>query len=254
MSLYTNLKSLLFEAGLSESEVLIYLELLKEPAVSKWELIKRTGLSKNAVYRAFTNLEKNKMIEESRERIKALSLKSLVSELKTSERKFRKLAYKIKSISPFLHTPNDAFDELETLYTPEQIQEAYMFMSEQDYDINFDFGDFENFIKVMGNLDISKKYRQNRIKHASNKSLITTFGPNSAYFCTHEAENQFKSRINLIKADFKGRFIIFSDNNDYVLLNDFTEPEYPSSVLVKSPAVANAQRGLFRTFSQQIEN
>jgi hypothetical protein len=255
MSAHIKLRSLLLEAGLSETEAILYTEILKKPAKTIWELVQRTGLSKSAVYRAFESLENTKLAKKTPEGIKAQSLKSLVAELKTSSRRLNKTAYKIKSLSPFLRTPSESIEYFETFYTPEQIEESYIFMSELDYDVNLDFGDFENFVKILpGNIKTSYRFRDNRVKHAKNQAICTTYGPKTEQFCTREAKVKFKNYVNVLPLDFEKNFIIFSDRSDYVLFNNFEDEENPTSTLVKSKAVANLQRKQFNVFSQNFGN
>lgn len=150
VAIYQKLQNLLFDVGFSEAEVCLYIELLKKPLLRVWELVQKTGLSKSTVYDAFSKLKKLQMVEKTGDGIRALSLKALVAELNRNKKRLDKTAYKIKQIAPFLRVPNETVEEFETLYTPEQIREAYILMSEIPYSMNLDFGDFENFITAMG--------------------------------------------------------------------------------------------------------
>ncbi len=255
MAIYNKLKKLLFDADLSEAEVLIYIELLKKPAQTIFELVNRTGLKKSTVYNVSAKLKDLKIVEKNKDGLKALSLKSLVSELSTKKRKLSKTAYKLKQIAPFLHEPRESIQEFETFYTPNQIAEVYLFMAEIPYDTNLDFGDFENFINAIGPVDLAFKFRELRSKHASHHALCTTFGPQLAQFCNKEDLQSFKNRFDINKQfDFTNKWIIFSDNSDYVLFNDVSDPEFPCSILIKSKAVADIQRLQFENFSKYIWN
>lgn len=254
MSIYSQLKNLLLESGLSEIDTIVYIELLKSPALNKWDIVNRTHLSKSAVYRAFEKLESLKLIKNENGFIRACSLKTLVSEIKTSERNLRKLAYKIKSIAPFLKIPSEYISEFEQFYTKDQISQAYLYMSEIDYDVNLDFGDFENCVDMFGGLKVAYKFRNNRAKRASNHAICTSFGPKTSVFCTKDSEKKFKNKVDMLDIDFKKKFIIFSDRSDCVLFNDFSDEEYPVSVLVKSKPIANIQRLQFDNFSRTIGN
>jgi len=251
MSVKSKLKGLLLESGLSEIETAVYLELFKGPAVSSWELVGRTGMSKTSVYRALDRLRALKMLTEDNDGIRAASLKALVADLRAKERKTGKLADSIKSIAPFLSAPKDSIEEIEHLYTQEQIADAYLSMAQGKYDTNLDFGDFENFVQIFGGIDIPHKFRDYRVKHAGHQAICTTFGPNTAVFCTRDSEKKFKNKVNCMNIDYKNQFIIFSDTGDYVLFNEFSDNDNPSSVLIKSRAVADAQRMQFDIFSHR---
>lgn len=251
MVLYKKLEKLLLEAGLSEQEILIYISLLKKPALTVWEIVQRTGLKKSTVYDAFSVLKGLQMVEKTSETIRALSLKTLVTELSRKQRKTGKTAYKLKQIAPFLRLPRETIEEFETFYTPDQIIDAYLEMAVLPYDVNLDFGDYENFITAIGSNDLGLQFRNKRAKHASHHAICTTYGPNLAAFCKKEDLQKFKNIFDVHpELHFQNRWIIFSDTNDYVLFNDVSEPDYPCSTLVKSKAVADIQRLQFDNFSR----
>lgn len=253
MALYKQLNNLLRQAGLKEAEVFVYIEILKKPAQTKWEVVERTGLDRNNVYRAFEKLESLKMVESTDEGLKGLSLKVLANKLKNSSRKHGKLARKIKDIAPFLHGSPETIEEIETYYTPEQIIEPYLFMAETEYETNLDFGDFENFIPRIGGISIACEFRKNRAAKSNHHAICTTYGNYTDYFCTKDSKSRFKTQIDQIQMKLNGNFTIFSDTGDYVLFNRFENDDL-SSVLVKSKVVADIQRAQFDMFSQKIEN
>jgi predicted transcriptional regulator len=252
MGIHTKLRDLLLESGLNEAEAILYIELLKQPAEKAWDLVKRTGLTKSTVYRTISKLESLKIITDNEQGIRALSLKSLVADLKTAERKLKKTICKIQQIAPFLHSQENSIEEFEHLYAPDQIADAYLFMAQQNYQTNLDFGDFEAFVPKVGGMSIAKKFREYRVKHANHTAICTTFGQYTQYFCTKAAEQQFKNNVKLLDFDFKNKFIIFSDNNDYVLFNNVEDEQYPESILVKSKPIADIQRAQFQNYSQMI--
>lgn len=255
MAFHDKLRKLLSDAGLTEAQIFVYLALLKKPMDSIWTIVKRTGLPKSTVYDAFYALKKFQMVEKNKIGIRALSLKAFIAELKRKQRKTDKTAYKLQQLAPFLHAPNESIEELETFYTPDQIAEAYLFMSRTPYDINLDFGDYENFINAIGGNELGIKFRENRVKHATHRAICTTYGPNLAYFCNREDQMKFKNQFNVRRQiNFRNHWIIFSDTSDYVLFNDVSDCEYPVSTLIKSKLVADIQRMNFRNYSELFRN
>lgn len=252
MSFYGKLHGFLLESGLGEAEAFIYIELLKKPVATIWELVQRTGLRKSAVYRAFATLERLKMVEKNEKGIRALSLKTLVAELNKKERETGRLADNIRRIAPFLKMPIESIEDIETLYTKESIYAVYMFMSEINYNVNLDFGDFEGFVPVLGGLHMPQKFLCNRLKHATNHAILTSYGPYTDYFMKREEE--IKNKIDVLNEDFKRQFVIFSDSSDYVMFNDMNDPENPVSVFVKSRLIADTQRTQFDIFSRKLGN
>jgi len=253
MSVYKQLGNILLNAGLTEAEARVYEELLKNPVQTKWELTGRTGLNRNAVYRACEKLESLKMAGREGKCYKACSLKAFVAGLNSESLQLRRLSNKIKNIAPYLRIPNESVEEFETCYTQDQIRAVYLFMSEHRYDTNLEFGDYEGYVPVLGSLEPSIKFRNQRLKHATAHAICTTFGPNSAFFCTKNAKEVFKVTVDRLNIDFSGSFIQFSDNNDYVLFNNFSEKGNEHSVLIKSKAVADIQRAQFKCFSRLVE-
>lgn len=235
---------MLTESGLNEAEIITYLELLKSPAETRWELISRTGLNRNKLYRACEKLIYIKLIAKTPFGIEALPLDSLVDEqLK-----------KLKRLRAFHRIPFEAVDEFETADTKEKILEQYIKMSEVKYDTCLDFGDLEGLVPVLGGMDPVFKFRVNRYKQmAQNRAICTTTGPFTACMARKSDMEKFNSNIDTLKINFKGKWIIFSDTSDYVMFNDFSDQENPQSTLIKSKPVANTQRLNFETYYQNLK-
>ncbi len=254
MNFSKQLGSLLTDCGFSEAEVRVYRELLRNPAATIWDLVKRTGLSKSTTYRAFDRLRSLRAVENSEQGIQARSLKHVVAELQKQERSLRKNIVKLKQLAPYLHAAGSEHDTFEDCYTPDQIRDAYLHMSQVEYDTNLDFGDFENFVPIIGGLETPETFRRNRLKHAEHRAVCTTFGPFTAHFCTRKTEKEFRSHIDLLDFDFTKHFIVFSDTGDAVLYAHFNDQEHPYAVLVHSRVIAEAERARFRHFSQKAGN
>lgn len=251
--LHEKLKTLLLEAGLSESEVSVYLELLNSPAQTKWELVGRTKLDRNKVYRSFEKLEEFKMVTADEAGFRALSLKALVSELNLSSREKGKLATKIKNVAPYLRMANESVEEFDLLYTQNQILDAYIKMSDIKYDVCLDFGDLETFVPILGGLHPVFKFRENRSRHAHNRAICTTAGPFTNCMARQKDLNAFKATLDILDLDFKDKWIIFSDSNDLVMFNDMTNKNFPCSILLRSKVIADFQRAYFCQFYQMVE-
>ncbi|MFC1750345.1 helix-turn-helix domain-containing protein [Pseudomonadota bacterium] len=251
--MHKQLRDLLIKAGLKEMEAAVYVELLKNPAKRKWHIKERLNVDKNKIYRAFDELLSLKVIKKDGNFYKAISCAEIVGNLEAKEFKLRNLANRIKHIAPFLSLPDESIKEMHILYTPDQIREAYLNLAEQDYTTNLDFGDFENFVHVLGSIDLPREFRRERSRHASNRAFVTNSGPVTDYFSTNKSKIEYKTNIIKLNVTMKNRFIIFSDTSDYVMFNNFPSTESATSVLVKSRLIADAQREQFRVFSQLTE-
>jgi Fe2+ or Zn2+ uptake regulation protein len=254
MRVYSQLKLLLLNSGLSEAEVIAYIELLKNgPSDSMSALINRTKLARSTAYHVLEQLKARGIVSKGTGPLKALSLKALVEDLKREQRRSQKTIQKLRNLSPFLHMPENSVDDFEVLYDLDDIKNAYMFMAEHDYDTNLDFGDYESFIDALGDSSIGFKFREKRASHAKHHAICTTFGPNLKEFCNEEDLENFKNRFDMMKnISFENKWIIFSDNSDYVMFNDTSDPDFPSSVLLRSKTIADVQRMQFENFSKLL--
>lgn len=252
--MFNKLKSLLTEAGLTEYEIAVYLELLKKPSHTKWDLVSRTGFDKNKVYRAFEHLRELKMIEKDNANIGARSLEHLAKDLEFRQKKTLDVAEKLRKFSSFLKVPTEAVEEFEVITDKERILEKYIMMSEVPQNTCLDFGDLESFVPVVGGMDSVFKFRLNRYgQHAENKAICTTVGPYTSCMARKNDMDRFKSNIELLKIDFKDKWIIFSDTNDYIMYNYCSPQKVPSTVFIKSKVVADVQRAQFDQFYKNIE-
>lgn len=248
------ISDLLLATGLSESEVLIYQELLKKPVRFVYELVARTGLSKSSVYRAVDQLRELKMIQEHDDGISPASLRSLVSHVEHQQRKLGKTVQNIRSTLPFLHLPDESVTSLSTFYSHDYIADAFLLMAEQSYDVNLDFGDFEGFLPLIGGLPIGQKFQDARKKHAKSRAICTTTGPLTEYYCNDEQKEVLRNHVSIMPILFKNRFVIFSDTGRHVLYVTFEDPDDLSATLVESRIVADIERERWRHFSQFLGN
>jgi DNA-binding MarR family transcriptional regulator len=254
MSVYNQLKLLLLNSGLSEAEALAYADLLKNgPAENMTDLIRRTRLARSTAYHVLEQLKYRGIVSKGSGPLKALSLKSLVDELQRTQRRSQKTIHKLRQISPFLHVPEFSVDDFEVLHNLDDIKNAYMFMAEHDYDTNLDFGDYESFICALGDASLGFRFREKRAAHATHHAICTTFGPNLKEFCSDEDLVTFRNRFDMMSdLSFKDKWIIFSDNSDYVMFNDTSDPDFPTSVLLRSKIIADVQRMQFENFSKLL--
>jgi sugar-specific transcriptional regulator TrmB len=253
--MHKKLETLLIEAGLSETEAKIYLELLNKPSQNKWELVNRTGFDKNQVYRAFEKLKKLNMIIKGEDGIEPLTLDSLIEELEILQHKTQKLAEKLKNFSPFLKIPTETVSDFQVLTSHNEIMDKFFMMSELGCNICLDFGDLEKFISVvLKNVEEMFEFRKKRHSNNSkNIALCTNDGPYTSCMMRKKDMKKYKSDVHILNIDFKDKWIIFSDTGDYVMFNYFADENNISSVLVKSKIIADSQRTQFNHFQKILQ-
>ena len=245
----SQLKELLLKIGLTEPETLIYLDLLQKPSLNKWSLIQRTGLNKNKVYRACEHLKELNLIEKNSFGIHSKPLDNLLYYINKQKTETENLALELKSFIPFTKIPSESISDINIATKSQDILSSYQMMSELNYDTCLDFGDLENYVDVLGGLEPVFKFRANRFKqNAKNKAICTTIGPYTSCMMRKEDLKRFKSNIKNLSIEYKGKWIIFSDTNNYVMFNDFSDLQKPTSVVINSKHIADTQRFLFDQF------
>ncbi|MFH1533598.1 MAG: helix-turn-helix domain-containing protein [Nitrospirota bacterium] len=252
--MHKKLERLLLEAGLSEAEVKIYLELLKQPSQSKWELVSRTGLDKNQVYRAFDSLNALRMVKKDENGIEPRSLDSLVGTLELSQKKTQNIVEQMKQFSPFLKIPAEAVEDFQVLDSHDEIMNKFFMMAELNYNICLDFGDLERFIPiVLKDVEQMFKFRMKRyLKSSKNIALCTNNGPFTSCMMRKNDMEKYQSDVHILNINFKDKWLIFSDTGNQVMFNYFTDKNKISSVLVNSKIVADAQRSQFDHFKNNL--
>lgn len=253
MALEKQLYDLLIDAGLKESEALVYGSLVKSSASTPYGLVERTGLGKSTVYRAVEALKVLGAVKEDASGLSAASLKKLVATLDQTSRKLSKVAAGIRKVSPFLRVPTEAVEDYQHFYDADQVADVYLSMASRAPHVNLDFGDFESFLPKIGGVQTGNKFREERAKRVTNKAICTSFGPTSAYYCTKDDELVFKNKVKVLDIDFRNQFVVFSDSGDYVLFTDSSDDNV-EAVLVKSRLIADMQRMQFDIFSQKLGN
>lgn len=247
-------KHLLLKAGLSEQEVIVYLELLNQPSLTRWSLVRRTGFNKNVVYRAFERLEHLGIVGERDRQLKALSVNRLAEKLENSKRELDQTINELKNFGNLIDFDWQKGDEIKFLRDQQQILDAYMYMSEVPYGTCLDFGDLENYVPVLGGMDPVFKFRENRFNQkAKNWAICTTYGPYTQCMLRKSDMKRFKSNIDRVKVKMTGKWMIFSDTNEYVMYNDFRDEKNPTAVLIKSKVVSDCQRMQFEQFAKNLE-
>jgi hypothetical protein len=249
MEVSRQISSLLLKAGLSEAEIAVYLQLLKKPADTKWQLVLSTCLDKNKVYRACEKLRTLGLISQTAKSIKACPLQTLIDKLHQDSQDNTALIHQLKQIYPLLSIPSEAISSIKLSTTQDQILEDYQKMSQISYDTCLDFGDLEGFVKVLGGMDPVFTFRKNRFKQkAKNIAICTTTGPFTSCMARKTDQEKFQSKIKKRLTSFIGKWIIFSDSDDHLMINDFSNPGSPISLTIRSKLLADSQRLLFAQF------
>ncbi len=240
------LRKLLITAGLSEVEASVYVSVLKTPAETKWEVVRRTKAEKNRVYRACEKLESLYLLNRTKNGIYALTLEGLIKTLKKKQDQTTALIKNLIQHNRLVRIPEGEIDKFQIAVTQDEIIDQHIRMSGRKYNTCLDFGDFEGFVPILGGINHAFQFRANRFKRdARSMTICTTEGPFTGCMSRESDMKRFKSKAWTLKTGNKNQWIIFSDTLDYLMINDFADEENPTAITIKSKSLADAQRKKF---------
>ena len=246
--------NLLLGAGLNEVEIAIYMDVLKYPTRTKWEIINRTKIGKNKVYRACERLEGFQLIKRHRRKICAKTLNGLIKHLQRKQKKTTALIKKLSQHNNLVAIPEEKVSKVEIATCKEKILEQHEKMAERKYETCLDLGDFEGFVPVLGDICHVFTFRKKRFsQNAKNIAICEGGGPFTSCMAREQDMKKYKSTIVSSEIKFKNKWIIFSDTADYLMINDFTDKEHPTAMTIKSKPLAEKYRKKFETIYNKIK-
>ncbi|MBU1151848.1 hypothetical protein KJ632_03425 [Patescibacteria group bacterium] len=167
MDLNRKLKQILGNSGLSEDEIAFYLNILKNPNSTIYDLSKRTAIPKDRGYRITEKLIDEKLINAEgnrQKRLTAAKLNGYIDGLMSQGREFYKNAERLREIKPFLKIMENSEENqsIET-FSEEEIGEKFVDLSYLNWDKILSYGNFEMGIEKMG-IDTDQQFVQRRMK------------------------------------------------------------------------------------------
>lgn len=168
MEITQKLKLLLVNSGLTEEEASFYINALKKPSRTIYDIARRSKIQKDRAYKIYEHLIEKELIETSIEqrnkKIVARSLSRFIGKIQGEGRKLYKTADSLKSISnflPLLQLPGEELT-IET-YKEEDFSEKFVDIAYMDCEKVLAYGTFEDFIE---NITISsdKQFVKIRLK------------------------------------------------------------------------------------------
>lgn len=182
MDLVRKLKLALSNSGLSDEEIAFYIEVLKKPNNSIFDVAQKAHIGKDRAYKIYDLLEQKGLLAGSEEgkykKIHACSLQGYLEELYRKGRQFYQAADRLKEVRPFLSFVNTKEESsLAKALNAENLPSDWVDFAGMDWEKVLVYGNFEMIIDVMGrDPDIDfMKIRMKRGKEAL--PILSTVGP-----------------------------------------------------------------------------
>jgi DNA-binding Lrp family transcriptional regulator len=247
-------KNLLLGAGLNEIEIAVYMCVLKNPTQTKWEIVNQTKIDKNKVYRACERLQELHLITKYEKGICAKTLSGLIQILLEKQQKTTNLIKKLSQHNKLISIPTEKVEEIEIATCKNQILEQHEAMAEREYNTCLDFGDFEEFVPVLGGIDHVFRFRKKRFgQNAKNIAICAGKGPFTSCMSREKDMKKYKSTILSANIKTKNKWVIFSDTSDYLMINDFSDKENPAAATIKSKHLADTYRKKFARIYKKLK-
>lgn len=252
MNLYEKIRNVLAHAGLPEHEVVFYITVLKNPYVSIHTLSKKSGLSKNAAYRAFSNLKELGIVGYAPDSsfVIPVTFKNLIDILNKKSRHFGRVADdlgRINKMVPFLREAKSAQGQGEIhLYDSlDDIKNHYLDTLNLDWESTFAYGSFEMFVKEMDS-DIERKFISSRVKKGRKaRGIFTDDGPFTKELVQHDGNELRTSRFLEDKKITNKWFHVFPENDLLMLWSKDEKTGEFSALSVNNKELADFHKALF---------
>lgn len=254
MNLYEKIRNVLAHAGLSEHEIVFYTAVLKNPYVSIHTLSKKSGLNKNAAYRAFSNLKELGIVgyAQGGSFVIPVTFKNLIDILNKKSRRLGRVAgdlEKINKMMPFLRKANSAQGrgEIHLYDSLDDIKNHYLDTLDLDWQTALAYGSFEMFVKEM-DPEIEGKFIAARVKKGRKaRGLYTDDGPFTRELVSHDGNELRTSRFVETKQITNKWFHVFPDNDLLVLWSKDAKTGEFSALSIENKSLADFHRALFES-------
>lgn len=249
MRLRDNIKNLLIKAGLSEDEILFYVTLLGNQGKSIYEVGKKSGLSKNKAYKAFSELYERKVVGYTGngqfKYVFPTSLGPLTNELDRRRRTLGRTSDNLKKIDkliPYLNAKeSDASIEI---LEGEDIHQDYFDLLDMEWDTVFAYGDFDMFCEELG-FENEKRFIRNRVKKGRKaKGIFNSIGAYTKDVTSRNA-NELRKSVIIEDETLKNIWVYMYDKSNLTSIWARDENNNFQGVVIKNKAVSALHKNLF---------
>ena len=253
MDIIRKLKSALAHSGLTEKEIAFYVQVLKSPQCSVFDLAKKTGISKDVAYFIYESLEEKGLVASASEgrskKVVPKNTDSFIENLYTQGRKFYKAGdsmKEVRSLMPYLSL-SDNIGEMTAMQT-ENVGEEWVDLTYMDWDYVLAYGNYELLVERMGT-DPDKEFRNNRLKRGK-KAYPLVFNPGTytRKMITDDAKELRKTKV-LDTPELRNSFVaVFPDKNTVAIWSR-DENAILTGVKVNNPVMTRMHERMFRHFN-----
>lgn len=261
MDLIRKLKFALAASGLEEDEINFYINVLKKPGSTIFDIARSSKLPKDRAYKIFHDLTGKKLLSEQKasfeqdsqrkhKHLVANPLESFIEDIYSKGRKFYHTADTLKEIKPFLSFLNlPASDTVIETFNAENLGEHWVDCSYMNWDSVLAYGNFEMMIDNMGRSpdQIFMRRRVQRGKKAY--PTFTHVGQYTNEFILPRDDKELRQSKIRENEHLKNTWVTIFPDQDTISICLLDEKDKFSGAKIKNPIISKLHENIFKFLS-----
>jgi|GEM_PF-1776042 len=260
MNIVAKLKLALSNSGLNDDEIAFYLNVLKHPGSSIYDIAQRADLPKDRAYKICESLEEKRLLSNDpasrkQKRLIANPLDSFAESLYSLGRKFYHTADSLKEVKPFLKYLNlTEKDEaaIET-FSAEQMTENWLDLAYMNWETVLAYGNFEMMYENMG-ADPDQLFMRRRVKRGKKAfPILSHLGPYTREVVLKRDKKELRHSKILKTNSLKDTWITLFPDKDTVSIWLRDQHGIIKGATIKNPLLTKLHEDLFHHFDEIAE-
>lgn len=254
MDITRKLKEALISSGLSEEEMLFYLNVLKNPNSSIYETAKKSKIPKDKAYQIAELLEEKDLITSNSEgkykKLKSASLKNYIEKIKNHGRKLERTADTLKEINPYLSIIGLPDQKISfKTYKNEELAEQFLDLSYLNWDYVLAYGSYDVFLQFVP-IETDKQFVKTRVKKGKKCFPIIANPGEYSFEIARNDKNEIRKTRMFYDEKLKNYFIILLPETNKVSFWVNNEDGTASGAIIDSPILSQIHKNLYHHFEQ----
>lgn len=258
MDITRKLKDLLDRSGLSEEEIRFYINVLKKPNSTIYNLSKSAKIPKDKAYQICDSLEDRKLVTIDKnnkfKRLKATSLKNFANKLHNQGRSLHRTADSLKEINTFLpYLGATEEDHVFKTFSHEKAAEEFVDMSMLKWNEILAYGDFEAIFNAIG-VDSDRQFVKNRLRRGKKCYPILS---NPGDYCWKEIieKDEIEDRQTKVIYDdkLKNCFVAFMPDINMTAIWMMNEDGLVSGAVIENSIITQLHNNIYNHFDSISE-